>query len=228
MEQSWSGHRGDRHGPQLIRVVIVDDHPVVRDGLTALLSGQENIEVVAEAANGLEAVAVCAAHRPRVVLMDLRMPKMDGATATKLITEENPDVKVLVLTTYDSDTDIVRAIEAGAISYLLKDTPRAGLVGAIVAAAEGRSTLALHVATKLVQRGGAGAPSLTARELDVLRLIAVGDSNSVIAQRLGIGEGTVKTHLHNLFRKLGVTDRTAAAISAIAVGLIPNPHAEER
>ncbi|WP_189061805.1 response regulator [Longimycelium tulufanense] len=216
----------------MIRVVIVDDHPVVREGLATLLAGQDRIQVVAEAGDGLEAVTVCAAYHPDVVLMDLRMPTMDGATATRLIIEVQPEVKVLVLTTYDSDTDIVRAIEAGAISYLLKDTPRTGLVAAIHAAAEGRSTLAPQVASRLVRQrtdpADTAGPALTAREIDVLRLVAAGDSNTTIARLLGIGEATVKTHVHNVFRKLGVTDRTAAATAAIAAGLIPNPHAEDR
>ena len=204
-----------------VKLLIADDHPVVRSGLRGMLEGQPGFEVVGEAENGAEAVALVGRLRPDVVLMDLRMPEMDGATATAKIKAEHPEVHVLVLTTYESDADILRAVEAGATGYLLKDTPREGLYGAIRAAAEGRSFLASAVAARLmdrVRRPAEETPS--AREIEILELVAEGKSNKEIAKQLWIGETTVKTHLLHLFAKLGVADRTSAVTAALKRGVI--------
>ena len=205
-----------------IRLVVVDDHPVVRDGLRGMLAGQPDLEVVGEAANGAEALALVDRVRPAVVLMDLRMPEVDGVGAIKLLRERHPGVRVLVLTTYDTDADGARAIEAGATGYLLKDAPREVLFRAVRAAARGESVLAPTVATRLL--GQVRAPSqqqtLSQRELEVLELIARGATNREAAAKLFISEATVKTHLLHAFAKLGVNDRTAAVSTAIARGFI--------
>jgi len=202
----------------VIRVLVVDDYPVVRSGLVALLSGDGDIVVVGESADGAEAVALAASLEPDVVLMDLRMPVMDGATATAAITAAGGP-KVLVLTTYDTDGDILRAVEAGATGYLLKDTPRDELVAAVRAAARGETVLAPMVAATLMRQVRSG-DQLTPRELEVLALVARGRSNGEIATDLFIGESTVKTHLLHVFDKLGVSDRTAAVTTALARGLL--------
>lgn len=202
----------------MIRVLVVDDYPVVRSGLVALLSGDGDIVVVGESADGAEAVALAASLEPDVVLMDLRMPVMDGATATAAITAAGGP-KVLVLTTYDTDGDILRAVEAGATGYLLKDTPRDELVAAVRAAARGETVLAPMVAATLMRQVRSG-DQLTPRELEVLALVARGRSNGEIATDLFIGESTVKTHLLHVFDKLGVSDRTAAVTTALARGLL--------
>jgi DNA-binding NarL/FixJ family response regulator len=207
-----------------IRLVIADDHPVVRDGLRGMLAGQPEFEIVGEAATGAEAVAVVARERPDVVLMDLRMPAMDGVAATGQIAAEHPATRVLVLTTYDTDADILRAVEAGATGYLLKDTPRQDLFAAVRAAARGETVLAPAVAARLV--GHVRAPAeevLTAREVEVLALVAEGCTNSEAARRLYISEATVKTHLLHIFGKLGVDDRTAAVTRAMERGLLRLP-----
>ena len=202
-------------------MLIADDHPVVRSGLRGMLEGQPDFGVVGEAENGAEATELVARLRPNVVLMDLRMPKMDGVAATEKIKAEHPEVQVLVLTTYESDADILRAVEAGATGYLLKDTPREGLYGAIRAAAEGRPLLASAVAARLMDRVRKPAEeSPSAREIDILELVAKGNSNKEIAKELWISEATVKTHMLHLFGKLGVTDRTAAVTEALRRGVI--------
>jgi DNA-binding NarL/FixJ family response regulator len=209
-----------------IRLVIADDHPVVRDGLRGMLAGQPGIEIVGEAATGAEAVALVARERPDVVLMDLRMPAMDGVAATGRIAAEHPGTHVLVLTTYDTDSDILRAVEAGATGYLLKDTPRQELFAAVRAAARGETVLAPAVAARLV--GHVRAPAeevLTAREVEVLALVAQGHTNGQAARRLYISEATVKTHLLHIFGKLGVDDRTAAVTTAMERGLLRLPPA---
>lgn len=204
-----------------IRVLMVDDHPVVRAGLRGMLTTEPGLAVVGEAANGLEAVALTAALRPDVVLMDLRMPTLDGVGATKRIRDELPGVHVLVLTTYNSDADIIRAIEAGATGYLLKDAPREELLGAIRAAAAGRPTLAPTVAARLMERMRMPTEEPpSARELEVLRLVARGLTNREIGRELRISEATVKSHVLHLFQKLGVSDRTAAVTRALERGLI--------
>jgi len=207
-----------------LRIVVVDDHPVVRAGMVAVLSEEADFEVVGEAANGAEALALVPRLMPDVVLMDLRMPVMDGADATSRIVAQSDAPQVLVLTTYDTDADIVRAVEAGARGYLLKDAPTAVLADAIRRAARGETVLAPPVAARLADRLRAPSrPELTARELDVLRLVAIGLSNGDIGRELFIGKATVKTHLIRVFAKLEVTDRTAAVTAAYAQGLIDLP-----
>jgi len=208
----------------VIRLLVVDDHPVVRAGMVAVLGEESDFEVVGEAANGAEALGLVPRLRPDVVLMDLRMPVMDGAEATARITAEADAPHVLVLTTYDTDADIVRAVEAGARGYLLKDAPTSVLADAIRRAARGETVLAPPVAARLADRLRAPArPELTAREVEVLGLVARGLSNADIGRELFIGEATVKTHLIRAFAKLGVTDRTAAVTVAYASGLIELP-----
>ncbi|MDI2130246.1 response regulator transcription factor [Yinghuangia seranimata] len=211
-------------GPAVIRLLLADDHPVVREGLAGMLTNEPDLEVVGAAEDGAAAVALAAELRPDVVLMDLRMPGTDGVTATGRITRELPGVRVLILTTYDTDTDIVRAVEAGAAGYLLKDTPRAELAAAVRAAARGETVLAPPVAAKLVTRMRAPArESLSPRETQVLGLVARGLTNAEIGRELYIGEATVKTHLLRAFAKLGVDDRTAAVTVAMEQGLLPRP-----
>lgn len=204
-----------------LRLLVVDDHPVVRAGMVAMLSEEEDFEIVGEAGNGAEALALVPRLRPDLVLMDLRMPVLDGAAATARIRALDGAPEVLVLTTYDTDADIVRAVEAGARGYLLKDAPPEVLGDAIRRAARGETVLAAPVAARLAERLRAPvAPELTSREVDVLRLVARGLSNAEIGRELFIGEATVKTHLLRAFAKLGVTDRTAAVTAAYGKGLI--------
>jgi DNA-binding NarL/FixJ family response regulator len=205
----------------MINLVLVDDHPVVRVGLRGMLEAADDLRVVGEAGSGDEALVLVAAVQPDVVLMDLRMPGTDGVTATARIAEQHPSVKVLVLTTYDTDADILRAVEAGATGYLLKDTPVAMLIDAIRAAARGETVLAPPVAARLVTRMRAPVTEqLTPREVQVLTLVGQGLSNVEIGRELFIGEATVKTHLLRAFAKLGVNDRTAAVTAAIARGIL--------
>jgi DNA-binding NarL/FixJ family response regulator len=205
----------------VLRVLIVDDHPVVRAGLTGMLAAEPDLDVVAEAADGAEAVRLALELAPDVVLMDLRMAGVDGVEATARLAAAAPAVKVLILTTYDTDADIVRAVEAGATGYLLKDTPRGELAEAVRLAARGETVLAPAVAAKLVSRlRQPAAPPLTPREREVLALVARGLANAEIGRRLFISEATVKTHLVRVFGKLGVDDRTAAVTKAMAQGLL--------
>lgn len=204
-----------------VRVVVVDDHPVVRAGLTTVLGIDPDIDVVGQAANGLEAVELAERLRPDVMLMDLQMPELDGVGATRRITADLADVHVLILTTYDSDQAIVEAVEAGAAGYLLKDAPTDHLLEGIKSAAAGETVLAPEVAAKLMARMRAPKPpELTSRELDVLGCVARGGTNAAVADTLSISEATVKTHLIHVFQKLGVEDRTAAVTRAIELGLI--------
>ncbi len=206
---------------ETIRLVVADDHLVVLDGLRGMLESQPDFAVVGEASNGAEAVSLVNDLLPEVVLMDLRMPVMDGVAAIRQIKDNQPDVQVLVLTTYDSDADILPAIEAGATGYLLKDTSREELYAAIRSTARGESVLAPGVAAKLIGRMRAPAEEqLTKRELEVLQLVAEGDSNKDIASRLHISQATVKSHLIHIFGKLGVSDRTAAVTVAIKRGIL--------
>jgi DNA-binding NarL/FixJ family response regulator len=204
-----------------VRLLIVDDHPVVRDGLKGMLAGQAGFEVLGEAENGARGVELAGELSPDVVLMDLRMPVLDGAAATAEIHRRYPAVRVLVLTTYDTDSEILRAIEAGAVGYLLKDAPREELYRAIQATALGQSYLSPVVAARLV--GQLRTPlqdQLSPRELEVLGRVANGDSNKEVAHRLHISEATVKSHLLHIFEKLGVNDRTSAVTLAVQKGLI--------
>jgi len=204
-----------------IRVLLVDDHPVVRVGLRGMLDMSDDLHVIGEAASGDEALTLTATLSPDVVLMDLRMPGVDGAEATERIAARFPGVRVLVLTTYDTDEDILRAIEAGAAGYLLKDTPLAQLVAAIHAAARGESVLAPPVAARLADRRRTPpGEQLTPREVEVLGLVAQGLSNAEIGRVLFISEATVKTHLVRAFVKLGVSDRTAAVTAALSRGAL--------
>jgi DNA-binding NarL/FixJ family response regulator len=204
-----------------LRIVVADDHPVVRDGLRGMLDGQPDLEVVGEAGDGLAAVQEVARHAPDVVLMDLRMPRLDGVEAIARIAVAHPQVRILVLTTYDADHDIVRAVEAGATGVLLKDAPREELFRAVRSAARGEPVLAPAVTARLLgrlRRPPQEAP--TERELEVLELVARGLTNRAIGRQLAISEATVKTHLVHLFTKLGVADRTAAVTVALERGLI--------
>ncbi|PZU37484.1 MAG: DNA-binding response regulator [Microbacterium sp.] len=209
----------------MIRLVIADDHPIVRAGLAGLLSDEAGLEVVGEAADGDAAVRLAAATRPDVVLMDLRMPGVDGVAATvRIVAGEagDPAPRVLILTTYESDDQILAAIEAGASGYLLKAAPRDEIVAGIRSVAAGQTALSPQVAVALVQRmrEPTASLSLTARERDVLSRVARGRSNKQIAVDLGIGESTVKTHLIKVFDKLGVADRTRAVTLAMERGLL--------
>jgi DNA-binding NarL/FixJ family response regulator len=208
----------------MTRVIVVDDHTVMRAGVIALLAGEHSIEVVGEAENGRAALALVDRHHPDVALVDLRMPILDGVATTAEIVTRHPGTRVLILTTYDTDADIERGVEAGAIGYLLKDTTREQLVNAIHAAARGETVLAPRVAEKLMAklRRPAQAP-LTARELDVLHAVADGLTNAEIGTRLVIAEATVKTHLLRLFAKLDVNDRTHAVVVAMDRGLLRRP-----
>jgi DNA-binding NarL/FixJ family response regulator len=210
--------------PGTLAVLIADDHPVVREGLRGMLAAEPAIRVVAEAASGAEAIVMAERYRPDVVLMDLRMPGGDGVQATAGITAALPGTRVVVLTTYETDADIVRAVESGATGYLLKDTPRQDLVAAIQAAARGETVLGPAVAGRLVShlRRPAVEP-LSGRETEVLALVARGETNADIGKALFISEATVKTHLLRAFGKLGVSDRTAAVTRAIELGMLPAP-----
>jgi DNA-binding NarL/FixJ family response regulator len=207
----------------MIRVLVADDHPIVRGGIVGLLGAADDIEVVGEAADGTAAVRLAAQLRPDLVLMDLRMPHLDGAAATAQILAENPATRVLILTTYESDDQILGAIAAGASGYLLKAAPQAEIIEGVRSVYGGQTVLAPVIAARLVQRVRADAaptPRLSARELQVLRLVAAGESNPQIARSLFIGEATVKTHLLHVFEKLGVSDRTRAVTLAMELRLL--------
>ncbi|MEC3979566.1 response regulator transcription factor [Amycolatopsis sp. H20-H5] len=204
----------------MITILLVDDHPVVREGLRGMLEAEADLTVIGEAGSGDEAVALSRARKPDVILMDLRMPGLDGVGATRKILGETPEQRVVVLTTYETDADILRAVEAGASGYLLKDASRAELAGAIRAASRGETVLAPSVAGRLVDRVRNPAPQpLSAREIEVLRLVGTGSTNADIGRALHISEATVKTHLLRVFTKLGVSDRTAAVTTAMSLNL---------
>jgi DNA-binding NarL/FixJ family response regulator len=206
---------------KLIRLIIADDHPVVRAGLEGMLASQSDFEIVGEASSGVEAVALASKLHPDVMLMDLRMTGLDGVAAIAQIRKQQPETPVLVLTTYDSDADIRRAIEAGATGYVLKDTPRDQLFSAIRAVAQGKSALAPAILTRLLRSMQTPVEEpLSAREIEVLALVARGASNREIARRLYISEATVKSHLIHIFSKLEVADRTAAVTVALERGLL--------
>jgi DNA-binding NarL/FixJ family response regulator len=205
----------------MIRVMLVDDHPVVREGLRGMLDAEPDLTVIGEAGSGEEAVALALAERPDVILMDLRMPGLDGAGATEKIMSSDIGSRVIVLTTYETDADILRAVEAGAAGYLLKDASRAELAGAIRAATRGETVLAPSVAGRLVRRMRQPAQQgLSPREIEVLRLVGKGMTNADVGATLHISEATVKTHLLRVFNKLGVSDRTAAVTTAMELGML--------
>jgi DNA-binding NarL/FixJ family response regulator len=219
--------------PGPVRVLLVDDQALFREALATLLDVRSDVKVVAEAANGEEALHVAAECRPDVVLMDLRMPVLDGIAATRRLRVEQPDVRVIALTTFDEDDKVFAALRAGAVGYLLKDVSAARLVEAILATARGESVLQPSVAAKVVahfaQQPAVPAPTplvdplvdpLTERELDVIRLLANGRSNREIAATLFLAEGTVKNHVTNVLAKLGARDRTQAALRARELGLL--------
>jgi len=204
-----------------IRLLIADDHPVVRDGLSGMFSGDDGFEVIGEAANGAQAVTLACALKPDVILMDLRMPEMDGVAAIAELARRKLPARVLVLTTYDTDGDVVRAVEAGATGYLLKDSPRDELLRAVRAAARGEAALSPSVATRLLGQVRAPAQEpLSQREFEVLEMVAGGATNREAAAKLFISEATVKTHLTHLYAKLGVNDRAAAVAVAYDRGIL--------
>jgi DNA-binding NarL/FixJ family response regulator len=202
-----------------IRVLIVEDHNVVRQGLVALLNVVEGLEVVGEAADGQEAIAQIRRHQPDVTLIDLRLPRLSGVDVIERIRMESPQARFIVLTTYDGDEDIYRALKAGARAYLLKGMTSEELIATIHAVYEGKSYIPPAIAERLAER--VGAQELTPREHDVLELIVRGKSNREIAAELEVSEATVKTHINSLLGKLGVTDRTQAATAAIQRGIVP-------
>ncbi|WP_307111332.1 response regulator [Streptomyces demainii] len=213
-----------RKGGGPLRVLVVDDHTVMRAGVIALLASEPSIEIIGEAADGRRALELTARHTPDVALVDLRMPVLDGVATTAEIVAHHPRTRVLILTTYDTDAEIERGVEAGAIGYLLKDTTREQLVDAIHAAARGETVLAPRVAERLAARMRQPVQvPLTARETDVLNAVADGLTNAEIGQRLVIAEATVKTHLLRLFAKLDVNDRTRAVVVAMERGLLRRP-----
>ena len=201
-----------------IKILIADDHPVVRAGLAALISQGADMLVVAEASNGRELVAEFLRHRPDVALVDLRMPEMDGADAIAAIREQAPSARLIVLTTYDDDEDILRSLRAGARAYMLKDSPRDELLAGIRAVHQGLTLIPPAIAAKLAET--VGVPTLTPRELEVLGLAAGGNSNKEIAHALFITEGTVKSHINAVLGKLEASDRTQAVTIALKRGLL--------
>ncbi|HZT32556.1 MAG TPA: response regulator transcription factor [Bryobacteraceae bacterium] len=202
----------------IIKVLCVDDHPLVRKGVAAILANEPDIALVAEAATGRDALELFRQHRPDVTLMDLRLPDMDGAEATRRIRQEFPEARILMLTSYDGDQDIYRSLEAGVRGYLLKEMVHLEVLRAIRTVFEGRRVIPPEVAERLTQYFPE-AP-LTARETEVLTYVAKGLSNKEIAQRLGTASGTVKMHLQNILAKLGVTDRTRAVTVALERGIL--------
>jgi DNA-binding NarL/FixJ family response regulator len=216
-----TGPKRPGEGDDIIRVLVVDDHTVMRAGVVALLAPERSITVVGEAGDGAEALALIESLRPDVALVDLRMPVLDGVEVTARVTAGPRPTRVLILTTYDTDEEIERAVEAGAVGYLLKDTTREQLVDAIRGAHRGETVLAPRVAERLVDRMRRPAPTaLTSREVEVLSAAADGLSNAAIGRRLHIAEATVKTHLLRVFAKLDVSDRTHAVVVALERGLL--------
>lgn len=208
-----------------IRILVVDDHHVVRQGLTALLKTVPDMTVVAEGADGDQAVHLFRQHKPDVTIMDLRMPQKSGVQAIAEIRSENPGARIIVLTTFDGDEDIYRALQAGAKGYLLKDMFGEELIEAIRGVHAGKQRIPAIVAQKLAER--MVGPSLTSRELEVLNCIVAGKSNRDIGTDLSISEATVKTHINNLLGKLGVGDRTQAATTALQRGIVHLPGKKE-
>jgi DNA-binding NarL/FixJ family response regulator len=201
-----------------IRILLVDDHPVVREGLAAMINRQHDMLIVAEACNGQQAVDLFREHKPDISLIDLRMPVLNGVEAIKIIRKEDSSSRFIVLTTYDGDEDIYRALQAGAQGYLLKDMFREELLTAIRTVHAGQRSIPAAIATRLAER--IAGNELTPREVEVLRLIAAGNTNKEIAKSLEITEGTVKGHVNNILSKLAVSDRTQAVTTAIQRGIV--------
>jgi two-component system NarL family response regulator len=201
-----------------IRIVIADDHPVVREGLGALVSSQQDMKIVSEAANGRQAVQQFLLHRPDVLLLDLRMPEMNGMETIQAILEKAPDAKIIVLSTYDGDEDVYRALQAGAKAYLLKDSPRAQLLESIRGVYSGQLSIPSAIGARLA--ASMRTPKLTKRERDITRLLVDGKSNKEIGATLGVTEGTVKVHTGHIFKKLGAAGRTEAIRKALERGIV--------
>lgn len=216
VEEVLTGDLMNRRDP--IRVLVADDHPVVRAGLAAILATEPDLSVIAEAGTGGEAVELHRRHRPELTLMDLRMPEMGGVEATRAICREFPNARIIVLTTYDGDEDIHRALQAGARGYLLKHMLRRELVAAVRAVQGGERYIPAEVATRLAERDEGS--TLTPREMEVLRLVSRGLTNDEIGGVLGIGTGTISTHVRSILRKLEVSDRTEAVTTALQRGVI--------
>jgi DNA-binding NarL/FixJ family response regulator len=204
--------------PKLIRVLSVDDHPLLREGIAALVASQPDMELVAEAANGREAVEQFRKHRPDVTLMDLQMPEMNGIDAMGAIRAEFPEAHIVVLTTYSGDVQVMRALKAGARAYLLKGLLRKELLETIRAMHAGQKRVPIEVASEIAEH--AADDALTSREIDVLRLISGGNANKEIAAQLSITEETVKGHVKNILAKLGANDRTHAVTIGLKRGII--------
>ena len=203
-----------------LRILVADDHPIVRGGIVALLGTADDVDVVGQAATGLEAVSLALSLEPDVVLMDLRMPELDGDEATARILAARADIRVVVLTTYETDASILTAIEAGASGYLLKAAPQEEILAGIRSVARGEVALAPSIAAMLVNRVKRPVVTLSARETEVLGLVSQGMSNPAIAKQLYLSEATVKTHLLHAFEKLEVSDRTRAVTKAMELGLL--------
>jgi two-component system, NarL family, response regulator len=201
-----------------IRIVIADDHPVVREGLGALVSSQQDMKIVSEAANGKQAVEKFFLHRPDVLLLDLRMPVMNGMETIRAIMEKAPEAKIIVLSTYDGDEDVYRALQAGAKAYLLKDSPRDQLLDSIRGVYSGQLSIPSAIGARLA--ASMGAPKLTEREIDITKLLVAGKSNKEIGASLGVTEGTVKVHARRMFKKLGAAGRTEAIRMALERGIV--------